>query len=152
MIQLYIYIYECCAMLSHSVMSDSLWIHPWTIPARLLCPWDSPGKNTGVGCHALLQGIFLTQGSNLGLPHCRWILYHLSHQGNLWILEWVAYLFSREYSQPRNWTRISALQELSCIAGAQLHCSSSLQLSYQGSPYIRIYVFFLQILFQYRLL
>ena len=41
---------------------------------------DSPGKNTGVGCHALLQGIFPTQGSNLGLPQCMWILYHLSHQ------------------------------------------------------------------------
>ena len=46
---------------------------------RLLCPWDSPGKNTGVGCHALLQGTFLTQGSNprlLSLLHCRWVLYH----------------------------------------------------------------------------
>ena len=43
---------------------------------------DSPGKNTGAGCHALLQGIFPTQGSNPGLPHCRWILYHLSHQGS----------------------------------------------------------------------
>ena len=42
-------------------------------------PWDFPGKNTGVGCHFLLQGIFLTQGSNLGLLHCRQILYHLSH-------------------------------------------------------------------------
>jgi len=42
---------------------------------RPLCPWDSPGKNTGVGCHLLLQGIFLTQGSNLGLLHCRQILY-----------------------------------------------------------------------------
>ena len=41
---------------------------------------DSPGKNTGVGCHALPQGIFPTQGSNPGLPHCRQILYHLSHQ------------------------------------------------------------------------
>ena len=38
-------------------------------------PWDSPGKNTGVGCHFLLQGIFLTQGSNPHLLHCRWILY-----------------------------------------------------------------------------
>ena len=37
--------------------------------ARLLCPWDSPGKNTGVGCHFLLQGIFLTQGLNLNLLH-----------------------------------------------------------------------------------
>ena len=42
---------------------------------------SSPGKNTGVGCHALLQGIFPTQGLNPGLPHCRRILYHLSHQG-----------------------------------------------------------------------
>ena len=42
---------------------------------------DSPGKNTGVGSHALLQGIFPTQGSNPGLPHCRWSLYCLSHWG-----------------------------------------------------------------------
>ena len=41
---------------------------------------NSPGKNTGVGCHALLPGIFPTQGSNPSLPHCRQILYHLSHQ------------------------------------------------------------------------
>ena len=41
---------------------------------RLLCPWNSPGKNTGVGCHSLLQGIFPTQGPNPSLPHCRWIL------------------------------------------------------------------------------
>ena len=52
-------------------------------PASLLCPWDFPGKNTRVGCHFLLQGIFLTQGSNLGLLLCRQILYHLSHQGRL---------------------------------------------------------------------
>ena len=45
-------------------------------------PWDSPGKNTGVGCHFLLQGIFLTQGLNSSLLHCRQILYHLSHQGS----------------------------------------------------------------------
>ena len=47
---------------------------------------DSPGKNTGVGCHALLQGIFPTQGSNPGLPHCRQILYYLSHQGSSYSL------------------------------------------------------------------
>ena len=41
---------------------------------------DSPGKNTGVGCHFVLQGIFLTQGSNSGLPHCSQILYQLSYQ------------------------------------------------------------------------
>ena len=56
---------------------------------------DSPGKNTGVGCHALLQGLFPTQGSNPGLPHCRWILYCLNHQGSPRIREWVAYPFFR---------------------------------------------------------
>ena len=50
---------------------------PWT--SRLLCPWDSSGKNTGVSSHSLFQGIFPTQGSNLGLPHYRQFLYHLSH-------------------------------------------------------------------------
>ena len=65
---------------SRSVMSDSLQPHGEQ-PFRLLCPWDFPGKNTGVGCHSLLQGIFLTQGLNLGLLRCREILYCLSHQG-----------------------------------------------------------------------
>ena len=46
------------------------------------CPWDSPGKNTGVGCHFLLQGSFPTQGLNPGPLHCRQILYQLSHQGS----------------------------------------------------------------------
>ena len=50
---------------------------------RLLCPWDFPGKSTGVGFHFLLQGIFLTQASNPGLLHCRQTLYPLSHQGSL---------------------------------------------------------------------
>ena len=48
---------------------------------------DSLGKDTGVDCHALLQGIFLIHGSNPGISHCRQILYHLSHQGNPRILE-----------------------------------------------------------------
>ena len=61
--------------------------------------------------HALLQGIFPTQGSNPGLLHCRWILYHFSHQRSPRILEWVAYPFSRGSSQPKNQTRVS------CIAG-----------------------------------
>jgi len=63
-------------------VSDSLQPHGPQL-TRLLCPLgDSPGKNTGVGCHALLQGIFPTQGSNPALPHCRQILHHLSHQGS----------------------------------------------------------------------
>ena len=55
-------------------------------PTALLGPQDSPGKNTGVRCHSLLQGIFPTQGSNPGLPHCRQILYQLSHKTLLGIL------------------------------------------------------------------
>ena len=66
---------------SHSVLSDSL-LPQGLQPTRLLCPWDSPGKNTGVGRHSLLQGIFPTQGLNQGLLHCRQILYHLRHQGS----------------------------------------------------------------------
>ena len=45
-------------------------------------PWNSLGQNTGFGSLSLLQGIFPTQGSNPGLPHCRWILYQLSHKGS----------------------------------------------------------------------
>ena len=92
-------------------------------PPGLLCPWNSPGQNTGVGSLSLLQGIFPTQGSNPGLLHCRWILYQLSHKGSPRILEWVAYPF------------------LQCIFPTQesnrglLHYRWILyQLSYQGSP------------------
>ena len=58
---------------SYSLRPHGLW------PIRLLCPWYFPGKNVGVDCHFLLQGIFLTQESNPGLLHCRQMLYHLSH-------------------------------------------------------------------------
>ena len=58
---------------------------PTLRPHGLYNPWNSPGQNTGVGSHSLLQESFLTQGSNPGLPHCRWILYQLSHQGSLTI-------------------------------------------------------------------
>ena len=58
-------------------------------PGSSVCG-DSPVKNTGVGCHALLQGTSPTQGMNLGLPHCRQILYRLSHQGSPRITEWSA--------------------------------------------------------------
>ena len=60
----------------------------------------SPGRNIGVGCHALLQRIFPTQGSNPGFLHCWRILCHLSQQGSPRILQWVAYLFSSRSSRP----------------------------------------------------
>ena len=90
-----------CSVVSHYLWPCGLW------PTRHLHPWDSPGHNTGVGSRFLLQGIFLTQGSNPGLPHCRCILYQLSHEGSPRILEWVAYPFSSRSSQPRNRTRVS---------------------------------------------
>ena len=65
-----------CESECHSVMSDSLQPH------GLYSPWNSPSQNTGVGSLSLLQGISLTQGSNTGLPHCRRILYQLSHKGS----------------------------------------------------------------------
>ena len=55
--------------------------------ARLLSPQNSPGKNTRVGYHSILQGIFAIQGSNLDILHCRQILYHLSHQRSLWTVK-----------------------------------------------------------------
>ena len=71
----------------------------WSLPGFSV-HGDSPGKNTGVGCHAFLQGTFPSQGLNPGLLHCRWILYC-----------WVAYPFSKWSSQPRNQTGVS------CIVG-----------------------------------
>ena len=58
--------------------------HAWlfTTPWTIYSPWNSLSQNTRVGSHSLLQGIFPTQGSNPGLPHCRRILYPLSHQGS----------------------------------------------------------------------
>ena len=95
------------AVLSHSVVSDSL--QPLDNLPDSFVHGDSPGKNTGVGCHTLLQGIFPTQGSKPSLPHCRRSLYHLCHQGSPRIPEWVAYPFSRGSSQPRNQTRVSLI-------------------------------------------
>ena len=73
---------------SHSAVSDSLW------PRGLYSPWNPAGQNTGVGSLSLRQGIFPTQGLNPGLPHCRQILYQLSHKGTLKrtvkLQDWVA--------------------------------------------------------------
>ena len=90
---------------SCSVVSNSLLLH------GLYSSWNSPGQTTGVGSLSLLQGIFPAQGSNPGLPHCRQILYQLSHKGSPRILEWVAFPFSSGSSWPRNRTGVS------CIAG-----------------------------------
>ena len=67
-----------CVCVSSGFSRVPLFVTPWTVALRFLCPWDFPGMPTGVGHHALLQGIFMTQGVNLNLLrllHCRWILY-----------------------------------------------------------------------------
>ena len=99
------HLFTCLWSESHSVMSNSLQPH------GLYSPWNSPGQNTRVGNHSLLKGIFPTQGSNAGLPHCRHILYQLSHHGSPRIPEWVIYPFSSGSTRSRNQT------EVSCIAG-----------------------------------
>ena len=68
------YSFVCCCCLA-AQSCPTLWLHGLQ-PARLLCPWDFPGKSTGVGCHFLLQGIFPIQGSNLHFLHYKLILYH----------------------------------------------------------------------------
>ena len=101
----YVYVHICVCLVAQScpTLCDPMDCSP---PGSSV-HGDSPGKNTGEGCHILLQGIFPTQGSNPGLPHCRQILYCLSHQESPRILEWVAYPFSRETFWPRNWTGVS---------------------------------------------
>ena len=96
----------CCAQsLSHVLLFVTLWtvasqapLSMGIVQARIL------------ECHALLEGIFPTQGSNPSLPHCRWILYHLSHQGSPRILEWVAYPSLRETFQPRELIQVYRMQ------------------------------------------
>ena len=110
------------AVLSHSIVSDSLRLREYSLPGFSVLR-DSPGENTGVRCHALLQGLFPTQGLNPGLPHCRWILYCLSHQGSPWNTGVGSLsLLDRHFpTQESNW--------------GLLHCRWTLyQLSYQESP------------------
>jgi len=87
-------------------------VTPWAVALQALLSMEFSRQEywSGLPCPPS-QGIFPTQRSNPGLPPCRWILYRLSHQASLRILEWVACPFSRESSGPRNQTGVS------CIAG-----------------------------------
>ena len=128
-----------CAVLSCAMLSCFSCVRLsatlWTILHWAPLSMGFSKQNTGVGCHFLLQGIFPTEASNLGLPHCRQILYHLSHQvkwlrayptlanpmdfsppsssihgiSQARILEWVAISFSRGSSQPRDRTWVSCI-------------------------------------------
>ena len=89
-----------------SLSRVQLFATPWSIYSL----GNSPGENSGVGSLSLLQGIFPTQESKPGLPHCRQILYQLSHQGSPRILEWVAIAFPGDLPNPGIRPRSSALQ------------------------------------------
>ena len=97
-------------MCTNSVVFNSVW--PYELyPAGFLCPWDSPGKNTGVGYHALFQGIFPTQGSNLSLLHCKWILYPLSHlvsasSPGLWVIICISCSTTVVKKSKRGWMKL----------------------------------------------
>ena len=86
-----------CVCISCSVMPNSLRPHGLQ-PTRLLYPWDFPGKDTGVGCHFLPQGIFPTQGLNPDLLHCRQTLYHLSYEGNPFV-NMASFYFKGKYQK-----------------------------------------------------
>ena len=89
----------CCAVLCLVARSCLTLCDPMdSSPPGFSVHGDSPGKNTGMGCHDFLQGIFPIQGSNPGLPHCRQILYHLSHQ-----------------SSPYTYVQFSSVQSLSRV-------------------------------------
>ena len=110
-------------------MSNSLWPHG-------LSPWNSLGQNTGVGSLSLLQRIFPTQKSNPGLPHCRQILYQLSHKGSPRILEWIIYPFSSGSSWPRNRTGVSHITVRfftnwanNLVKGGHFLCNSHVKIS-----------------------
>ena len=106
-----------CQSVSRSVVSDSA--TPWTIARQTpcLCPWNSLGKNTGVGSHFLLQGVFPTQQSNLGLLHYRQILYHLGATREA--------LF---YSRKKNLNIMQRCRWV-CVRGNHQFCLSTLPLS-----------------------
>ena len=107
-----------------SVMSDSLQPH------GLHSPGNSPGQNTGMGSFSLLQGFFPAQGLNPGLPHCRRILYLLSHQRSPRILEWVAWPFTSGSSRPRSGTRVSCIASL--VDSTPSHTPSPAGLEWEG--------------------
>ena len=103
-------IFLCLVTQTCSTLCASMDYSP---PGSSVCG-DSPGKTTGVCCHALLLGIFLTQGWNPDIPHCRWILYQLSHQGSevkwtplscVWFFVTLWAIQSMEFSRPDYWAR-----------------------------------------------
>ena len=115
-----------------------LFVSPWTEPTRLLCPWNSPDQNIRVGCHSHLEGIFQTQGSNLGLLHCRQILYHLNQILNVCVCVCVCVCVYTYIYIYKDWGNASISQETPKLpAGHQkpsiIYKTDSLEQIVQGS-------------------
>ena len=104
---------ESPSIVSHSFQSRGRYIS-----------WNSPGQNPGVGSLSLLQGIFPTQGSNPGLPHCRRILYQLSHQGSQ--VKWFGIPISKNFPQ---FAVICSFKGFSVVSEAEVYVSS-------GTPFL----------------
>ena len=96
---------DYCAALGRSVVSDS--VTPWTAARQAPLSMGFSRQEYWSGLPGPPPGDLPNQESNSGLPHCRSILHHLSHEGSPWILEWVADPSSRGSSRPRNQTSIS---------------------------------------------
>ena len=117
-------------------------------PHGLYSPWNSPGQNTGVGNLSLLQEIFLTQESNQGILHCRWILYQLSYQGSpfscvqLFVIPWTVTFqapLSMGFPRQEYWSGLPFPSAWDLphpgTEPRRLHCRQVFyQLSHQGSP------------------
>ena len=116
---------------SHSVVSHFLWPH------GVHSLWSSPGQNIGVGSHFILQGIFPSRGLKPGLPHCRRILYQLSHQGSSRIPK-VVYPFPEDLPDP------GTEPGTTCIAG-RFFTSWATRGSLTHRKCLQILFFFLQI-------
>ena len=99
----------CAVCYGYLLSHVQLFVTPWVVAHQAPLSMGFFRQEYRTGLHALLQGIFPTQGSNPGLAHFRWIYYHLSHEESLRILEWVTYPFSRGSPRPRNQTKVSRI-------------------------------------------
>ena len=133
---------------SHSVVSDSVRPHGLQ-PTRLLCPWDCPGKNTGVGSHFHLQGIFPTQGLNLGLLHCRQILFCWSTRKDQFLISCYIYRIKNSRSiEDYTVKEISVTEQTTCVifSCVPLWCFKKYAQTHFYVCYV--YVCFLSLLFK----
>ena len=127
----------CASMLS-CFSQIQLFATLWTISTRLFCPWDSPGKNTGVGCRALLQGIFLTQGLNLSLL----CLLHFRQFPYCWVTREIlqgpfsSFQFSCSVVSNSLWPHGLQHVRLPCLSPIPRVCSHSCALSQWCHPTI----------------